>query len=32
MEKFNKIADRDEFAQIIAIIIGIIFLIKFNLI
>ncbi len=32
MEKFNKLANRDEFAKIIAIIIVIIFLIKFNLI
>jgi len=32
MEKFNKLANHDEFAKIIAIIIVIIFLIKFNLI
>ena len=32
MEKFNKFANRDEFAQIISIVILIIILIKFNLI
>jgi hypothetical protein len=30
MEKFNKLASQDEFAKIIAIIIVIIFLTKFN--
>ena len=32
MEKFNKFANRDEFAQAISIVILIIILIKFNLI